>query len=107
MLQLVSETDTRDAAPKFIKPVEDMLTMEGSAGRFECEVSAMSEPLITWFKGDLELMVGVKYKIIQEDRKYTLVIQDCDIDDIAGYTCKAVNSYGSAMSSANLDVQCK
>ena len=99
--------DVRDAAPKFIKPLENTMAIEGNAGRFECEVSALSEPLITWFRGKQELIISIKYKMLYDDRTYTLIVQDSEFDDIDEYTCKAVNSYGHATSSASLDVQCE
>ena len=100
-------TDVYDAAPKFVQPIEDTTAIEGNAGRFECEVAALSEPLITWFKDKVPLSIGIKYKFIYDDRKYTLVINDTNIDDNGKYTVKAQNSYGSAECSADLEVNCK
>ena len=88
-------------------PLETTTAIEGNAARFECEVSALTEPLITWFKGKTPLPIGIKYKMLYDDRKYTLVVQDTNIDDVGEYTCKAVNSYGSATSVASLDIECK
>ena len=100
-------TDVRDAAPRFVQPLENTTAIEGNAGRFECEVAALSEPLITWYKDKVPLTIGIKYKMIYDDRKYTLVINDTNIDDNGKYTVRAVNSYGSDECSAELEVECK
>ena len=102
-------TDVRDAAPRFVRPLQDSTAVEGNAGRFECEVAALSEPLITWYRDNekIPLQIGIKYKMLYDDRTYTLVVNDTNIDDIAKYSVKAQNSYGADVCSANLEVECK
>lgn len=87
--------------------MEDTIAIEGNAAFFECEVTALSEPLIEWYKGDELLVIGVKYKMLYENGTYTLVVNDVDIDDVGEYICRATNSYGVATSSADLEIECK
>nr|XP_006823011.1 PREDICTED: titin-like [Saccoglossus kowalevskii] len=97
--------DILDAAPRFVIPLENQSALEGHAGRFECEVSALTEPLITWYKDNRMLKIGLKYRMFYDDRHYTLVVMDTGIDDVGQYTCKAVNSYGKAHCSALLEIE--
>lgn len=100
-------TDSRDAAPKITRRLEDVIAIEGNAARFECEVTAMTEPLIEWYKDQELLVIGVKYKMLYEDGTFTLVVNNVDIDDVGQYICRATNSYGHATSSADLEIECK
>ncbi|PIK60965.1 putative titin [Apostichopus japonicus] len=50
LYQRILFMDSRDAAPKITRRLEDVIAIEGNAARFECEVTAMTEPLIEWYK---------------------------------------------------------
>lgn len=48
-----------------------------------------------------------RWKFIEEDDSYTLLIYEVQPEDAGPYACVAINEVGKATCTAKLDVQCK
>uniref|UniRef100_A0A3Q2R0H2 Ig-like domain-containing protein n=1 Tax=Fundulus heteroclitus TaxID=8078 RepID=A0A3Q2R0H2_FUNHE len=88
--------------PRFINPICDMETPEGTTVMFECSLMGIPSPIVSWFKGDK--------KIPQNTKKYlrhtgsSLELLNPVKADSGEYTCKASNQHGSDSCSASLVV---
>ena len=72
-----------------------------------CRVVASPAPQVTWFKNTAEITTGPDIKIYydQETGVCTLEIAEVFPDDAGEITCRAVNLFGEAMTSATLIIQ--
>ena len=69
----------------FVTPLSDVHVYEKDEARFELEVSR--EPkTFRWLKGTQELENDDKFEIIQEGKRYTLVVKAAGFSDEAKYT---------------------
>ncbi|CAH1803275.1 unnamed protein product, partial [Owenia fusiformis] len=92
-------------APQFVKTLEDTHTTEGKPMRLECKVTGIPRPNITWLLDDEELQDTTIYDIVYtEDCTCVLTIHESFPEDEGDYSCKAVNEYGEAITTAELTV---
>ncbi|XP_071942196.1 twitchin-like isoform X2 [Antedon mediterranea] len=94
----------KDARPRFIKRPHDMMVKEGGDVALECQIAAASAPMITWWRGDVELKQSLKHKNKQDGIRYCLQVGVCTMDDAGEYTVKAKNSFGDIQHKVKLEV---
>ncbi|XP_070569690.1 myosin light chain kinase, smooth muscle-like isoform X2 [Ptychodera flava] len=92
--------------PKFLRKIKEFEVIEGSAARFECQITGTPEPEVTWFKNGTKLADGKHFKVDSDDSGVcTLTIAEVDADDDGNYSITAKNNLGSVTCSADLIVE--
>ncbi|CAM9592142.1 unnamed protein product [Lampetra fluviatilis] len=89
-------------APKITVPREEILIANGDTSVLECQATGVPEPVVQWYKGDLELKSMPFLEI--DTRHGTLTIQGTQELDAGDYTCEATNEAGDARATVSLDV---
>lgn len=78
--------------PKFLESLRAILSEEGAVN-LECKVIGVPQPILKWYKDNVELKPGDIHRIISgQDGTCCLGI----------YTCEAINCMGTVSSSASL-----
>ena len=98
---------SRQKAPVFTRQMQDFEVFEGDSARFDCQVTGVPEPNITWLKDDEEIKESRRKYVFDCDDsgRCSLIIKNCTEEDDAVYECRAVNSAGKADCSAELYVE--
>ncbi|XP_039503094.1 myosin light chain kinase, smooth muscle isoform X2 [Pimephales promelas] len=92
--------------PTFSTVIKDVEVVEGSAARFDCKIEGYPDPEVVWYKDDQPIKETRHFQIdYDEDGNCSLVISEVNGDDDAKYTCKAMNSIGEAICTAELLVE--
>ena len=86
--------DRRDAAPRFVLKPRNQRVMEGQSAEFKSIIVAPSQPLVLWFRDNLEIKQSFKHMKKYNRNTYALEIKKCVINDQGEYVVKASNSYG-------------
>lgn len=82
--------------PSFLVTAQDTNVGEGQLARFDVRVNG-SKPLdVYWLKNGQKVSPNIKYKTVEEDNNYTLLIIEAYTEDSGKYECVAVNSSGEA-----------
>ncbi|XP_062862308.1 myosin light chain kinase, smooth muscle [Trichomycterus rosablanca] len=104
---LAEETEQRTPTkPSFSLVIKDVEVVEGSAARFNCKIEGYPDPEVVWYKDNQPIKETRHFQIdYDENGNCSLVISEVSGDDDAKYTCKAVNSLGEAICSAELIVE--
>ena len=90
-------------SPKFIQPLKSQEVFEGSAAKFEVRITGEPEPDVEWFKDEQPVEEGGNFRIEFDDTDgCVLVINSTRIEDEGVYRCVASNSFGKAISEAEL-----
>lgn len=95
------------AAPVFIVPLENQTATEGQPTQLDVHVSGIPEPEVSWIKDDRPVRIGERIHAEKKGDLFSLKISEVDIEDEGTYTCQATNAAGTAMSKAELNVECK
>ncbi|KAG9271439.1 myosin light chain kinase, smooth muscle isoform X2 [Astyanax mexicanus] len=105
--QFPEESEERSPVkPTFSSVIRDVEVVEGSAARFDCKIEGFPDPEVVWYKDDQPIKETRHFQIdYDEDGNCSLVISEVNGDDDAKYTCKAVNSLGEAICTAELIVE--
>lgn len=102
--------DLRGQKPVFSKELEETIVMSvdkaGGSGRlklgqsaiFEIVVEGTPTPKVTWLKYDTPLKASHRVLITNQDNEHKLEIKEITKNDVAKYSCKAVNAFGEANS---------
>lgn len=99
-------TSPKPESPKFLVPLRNQTVKEGDALRFDVQYRGNPAPRVTWYingkpvqeDGDFQVMVDASRG------ESTLTIREIFPDDEGEYTCKAVNTVGTAISNSHLFV---
>lgn len=105
MLPLVNFTakEPEGESPKFLQPLKSQEVFEGSAAKLEVRLSGEPEPDIEWFKDEEPIEEGRNFRIEFDDTDgCVLVINSAKLEDKGMYRCVASNSFGKAISEAEL-----
>ncbi|CAH8566640.1 unnamed protein product [Schistosoma rodhaini] len=97
--------DRKEAGPRFVKWPSNQLVMEGENAQFNCRVMALSEPIVTWHFGDVQLSQSVKHMQRYAGHDYSLKINRVRMDDAGHYTVRAENAFGKREFPVLLSVQ--
>ncbi|KAL4608979.1 myosin light chain kinase, smooth muscle-like isoform X2 [Arapaima gigas] len=106
LLESAEDEERPPMKPYFSTVIKDVEVVEGSAARFDCKIEGYPDPEVVWYKDDQPIKETRHFQIdYDEDGNCSLVISEVTSDDDAKYTCKAVNSLGEAMCTADLLVE--
>nr|XP_038038036.1 coiled-coil domain-containing protein 141 isoform X2 [Anas platyrhynchos] len=92
-------------APNFSQLLSNVTVMEGSPVTLEVEVTGFPEPTLTWYKKGQKVTADEHLKLLQKEKKHTLLIQKVCDKDAGLYVVRAKNSSGTISSSAILHVK--
>ena len=102
---LVSELKQHTAIPPaFTKHLKSLDLAEGTQMMFECHVSGVPTPAVSWHRGDECIDNAPDYVITKINGMCCLKIRKVAPENSARYTCRATNGGGEAASSATLNV---
>uniref|UniRef100_A0A3Q1GD37 Ig-like domain-containing protein n=1 Tax=Acanthochromis polyacanthus TaxID=80966 RepID=A0A3Q1GD37_9TELE len=91
--------------PRFINPICDMETPEGTTIMFECSLMGIPSPIVSWFKGDKKIPHNnKKYLHSSDGDNHFLKICKVGPQDSGVYTCRAINVVGETLCRASLIV---
>lgn len=107
LLYFSLETHKKIIPPDFSKHLSTTDAPEGTQVVFECHVTGIPSPTISWFRDDVNIDNSPDYVITQINGTCCLKIRKVTPEYSARYTCKANNPGGEAASSARLNVICK
>uniref|UniRef100_A0A3B5BB45 Ig-like domain-containing protein n=1 Tax=Stegastes partitus TaxID=144197 RepID=A0A3B5BB45_9TELE len=98
--------EVTEMPPRFINPICDMETPEGTTIMFECSLMGIPSPIVSWFKGDKKIPHNNKKYVHSSDGdNHFLKICKVGTQDSGVYTCRAINVVGETLCRACLVVQ--
>ncbi|XP_059145488.1 muscle M-line assembly protein unc-89-like isoform X2 [Physella acuta] len=105
-LKVKEDLSKRGDRPLFLEQPSDTEVCEGESVTFECVISGLPEPDVTWFFNGRELHESKRRSIRHKPgQKYTLTIHEVISENGGVYTCKAVNRVGDASCAVELSVK--
>lgn len=97
--------EVTEMPPRFINPICDMETPEGTTIIFECSLMGTPSPIVSWFKGDKKIPHNSKKYLHSSDGdNHFLKIGTVTTQDSGVYICRAINVVGETLCRASLVV---
>ncbi|XP_058473982.1 muscle M-line assembly protein unc-89-like [Solea solea] len=97
--------EVTEMPPRFINPICDMETPEGTTVMFECSLMGIPSPIVSWFKGDKKIPHNTKKYLHSSDGdNHFLKICKVSSQDSGVYMCRAINVVGETLCRASLVV---
>uniref|UniRef100_A0A672I7U6 Ig-like domain-containing protein n=1 Tax=Salarias fasciatus TaxID=181472 RepID=A0A672I7U6_SALFA len=97
--------EVTEMPPRFINPICDMETPEGTTVMFECSLMGIPSPIVSWFKSDKKIPHNnKKYLHSSDGDNHFLKIGRVTPQDSGVYTCRAINVVGETLCRASLVV---
>lgn len=84
MIVIDSQNSTEIVKDWIVKPLRDQHVKPKAAATFKCELFKET-PNWKWLKGENEVQPSDKTEIKKEGKELTLVIKNCQPDDVAEY----------------------
>lgn len=82
--------------PSFLTTIQDTTVNEGQLARFDAKINGTKPLDVYWLKNGKKITSNIKYKVVEEDNTYTLLIIETYQDEAGVYECVAVNNAGEA-----------
>lgn len=97
--------EVTEMPPRFINPICDMETPEGTTVMFECSLMGIPSPIVSWFKGDKKIPHNNKKFLLSSDGdNHFLKVGKVSVADSGVYSCRAINLVGETLCRASLVV---
>ncbi|XP_072770661.1 uncharacterized protein [Nerophis lumbriciformis] len=97
--------EVTEMPPRFINPICDMETSEGTIVMFECSLMGIPSPIVAWFKDGKTIPYNNKrYQHSSDGDNHFLKICNVTVQDGGVYTCSAINVVGETLCRASLVV---
>ncbi|XP_047350165.1 titin homolog isoform X6 [Vespa velutina] len=95
---------TSDKPPKFVRGLRSCeAKINEELFRFTVQVSISPEPILSWYRDDVEVIEGDKFRTIKENLGTChLEVRQLEISDQAEWKCVAANDYGHSVTSCFL-----
>ena len=90
--------------PDFTKNLKSVDVLEDAPFAFECHVTGIPSPTISWYQDDITVDSSPEYVITKINGTCCLKIRKIGRHHGSRYTCRAVNPGGEMASSARLNV---
>ncbi|KAK3708271.1 hypothetical protein RRG08_023673 [Elysia crispata] len=89
--------------PSILEVPENTKVAEGQNFKLTCKITGKPDPIITWFKDDIQV-TGGRYMILESG---SLVATTAVLSDAGNYRCHALNIHGEVEASATVIVRRK
>ncbi|CAB1414347.1 unnamed protein product [Pleuronectes platessa] len=97
--------EVTEMPPRFINPICDMETPEGTTVMFECSLMGIPSPIVSWFKAEQKIPHNnKKYFHSSDGDNHFLKICKVSPQDSGVYACRAINVVGETLCRASLVV---
>lgn len=90
--------------PVFRQKITPLEINIGSHAMFECEIEDAPNVTFKWYKSDIEIRHGEKYRILSHPTSSSLELLNPVKADSGEYSCKASNQHGTDSCTASLIV---
>lgn len=91
--------------PSFVSTTQDTTVPAGQLARFDARITGTKPMDVYWLKNGKKVTPNIKYKILEEQDTFTLLIIEAYQEDAGKYECVAVNSLGEARCEAICNVE--
>lgn len=91
--------------PSFVTTVQNTTVNAGQLARFDARINGTKPIDVYWLKNGKKITPDIRYKTLEEDEVYTLLIIETVPEDSAKYECVAINSAGEARCEAECIIQ--
>lgn len=91
--------------PSFVQTAQNVTTTTGQLVRFDTRINGTKPIDVYWLKNGKKIISDIRYKTLEEDEIYTLLIIEVVPEDSGKYECVAINSAGEARCEAECIVQ--
>lgn len=91
--------------PSFVTTVQSARATSGQLIRFDARINGTKPIDVHWLKNKKKIIPDIRYKTLEEDGVYTLLIIEVVPEDSGKYECVAINSGGEARCEAECVVQ--
>lgn len=88
--------------PKFVQRLEPVAAEKNRPARLICKVEGLPFPEVAWYKNETLLQPSERVTVNVTEDIITLEFASVQPQDVAIYSCKAINPAGVATSTANL-----
>lgn len=93
---------TKPKPPKFIQRLEPVAVEANKPARLTCKVDGLPFPEVAWYKNETLLQPSERVTVNVTEDIIMLEFASVQPQDVAIYSCKAINPAGVATSTANL-----
>ncbi|KAH9489600.1 hypothetical protein Btru_036498 [Bulinus truncatus] len=105
-LKVKEDISKRGNRPIFLEQPTDKEVIEGEEVTFECVISGLPDPDVTWYFNGRELYESRRRTMKRKaGQKYILTLREVVPENAGVYTCKAVNRAGDASCAVELSVK--
>ncbi|XP_074100964.1 sallimus isoform X11 [Cotesia typhae] len=87
--------------PSFLTTIQSSSVPTGQLARFDAKVSGTKPLDVYWLKNGKKITTDIRYKTLEEDNTYTLLILEAVPEDTGKYECVAINNAGEARCEAD------
>ena len=91
--------------PSFLSTIQNTSVTTGQLARFDAKVTGTKPLDVYWLKNGKKVTADIRYKTLEEDNTYTLLILETVPEDSGKYECVAINSAGEARCDAECTVR--
>lgn len=102
---MIFKTTRKNSAPRFILPLVGKILDQGSNTTFEAIIDGFPTPEILLTKNGEPILEKDNLKIIKQNNKITIALENILTSDAGRYCCNATNDFGNAVSTADLVVK--
>ncbi|GFS02464.1 titin, partial [Elysia marginata] len=95
----------KDERPSFAKPLTNIEAKQSDGIIFEVKVNGSPEPVVRWYREDVEIASSPDFELSRSDTTYRLTISEVFPEDAGKFSCVATNALGFATTEAYLYVQ--
>lgn len=90
--------------PNFLTTIQSTNVPAGQLVRFDARINGSKPMDVYWLKNGKKIQPDIRYKTLEEDEIYTLLIIEVVPEDSGKYECVAINSGGEARCDADCNV---
>lgn len=90
--------------PSFLSTIQETSVVAGQLSRFDARITGTKPLDVYWLKDGKRISPNIKYKMLEEDNVYTLLIIETYQEDSGKYECVALNGGGEARCDARCSV---
>lgn len=85
--------------------LENTTAVQGHPVILEVEIEGHPEPIVKWYREEIEIFSSPDYELSRNNKTYRLTIFEVFPEDAGEFKVVAANAEGSTVSEANLNVE--